>query len=218
MSEYGYLAHHGVKGQKWGVRKQRPTGNGRVYNPKRPSPDRRKAIAIGVLATLGTAALAGGTVAAAKNPEAVKRALGSIGGAFAKIPRKMYGRSANDMWKGTAKQSAKVFKQNMKEQRKAAAKKFVKNAPKKVKNTIKEVSSNTVKGVWDGLKGAGKEFSSKENIEALVKENVKKGANFAVGAAITGGIGLAAKSAISGRKPTRDQVTAYMTANPNKKK
>lgn len=225
MPQYGYLAHHGVKGMKWGVRKQRPVGTGYHHgqSPTKPSPNKRKAITGAVLGTLGAAALVGGGVALAKNPGAVKSAVGAVGKAFAKSPKTVI-ENAHSI-KGaltrnvkSAKGSAKVFKQAFKAERKAARQKFMKEAPGRAKNAVKSIAKNTAGGVLDGLKGAAKEASSRENIANIVKEGVTGGIKVAAVAAISGGIGLGVKAAVSGKKPTRDEVTKYITKNPNKKK
>ena len=222
MAQYGYLTHHGVKGMKWGVRKQRPTGNGyhNGQSPTKPSPNKRKAITGAVLGTLGAAALVGGGVAIAKNPGAVKNAVGAVGKAFAKSPKAIVkGASAiKGAYTKTAKDSAKVFKQKFKEERKAKTRQFMKEAPKRAASAVKSVAKNTASGVIDGLKGAAKEATSKEYISGIVKEGTTNGIKVAATAAIAGGIGLGVKAAVSGKKPTRQEVTNYITKNPNKKK
>ena len=229
---YGYishseLSHHGIKGMKWGVRKQRHTSNGyrNSQSSTKLSPDKRKAIAFGVLGAIGAAAVVGGGVAAIKNPEAVGRALTSIKGAFAKAPKQKILSAGKAVGKGmrkvafsdqgikSAKESAKVFMKN-----KEIKKQWRKDTAGKVKSTVKSIASKTSGGVLDGLKGAAKELSSREEIAKTVKVGVKQGVTGAAIAAISGGIGLGVKSAISGKKPSRQEVTNYMTKNPNKKK
>lgn len=202
MSNYGYLAHHGVKGQKWGVRKQQPTSNRiRSSSPStRPSPDRRKAIAIAAISAIGAASLIGGGVAAAKNPQAVTKALGSIGKAFAKKAVK------GDIWKGTAKKSAKIMKRNFRRQ-------TLKSIPKK---GIK-AAGESAKGVINGLTGAAKEMATEKYVHDVVQKGITKGVETIGIAAITGGLGIAVKTAMSGDKPTRREIVSYMTKNPNKK-
>lgn len=212
MHEYGYIAHHGVKGQKWGVRKQKPSsGNKRVSSPNKPSPDKRKAIALGVIGAIGAASLIGGGVAVAKNPEAVGRALTSIGGAFAKAPKqKIFAKTSKSIGKANAKASAKFI-------RKELRKKAVKEAPKKVASTVKKYGSQTAKGVIKGFVGAAKEMATEEWIKDTISQGFKQGGKTAIGAGIAGGVALGIKTAISGKKPTRQEYASYLTKNPNKK-
>ena len=204
MATYGYLAHHGVKGQKWGVRKQ-VTTSGRTRASVRPSPDKRKAIAIAAVAAVAATSVTAAGIGIAKNPEAVTKALGSIGKAFAKTATK------GDIWKGTAKKSARAMKRHFRRE-------AIKAAPKKVAAGAKKVAKNTASGVWNGLKEGTKEFASEKNIKQTVKSSVLRGANTALGALICGSIGLGVKTGISGQAPSRQEVTSYLTTNPNKKK
>ena len=218
MTTYGYLAHHGVKGQKWGVRKQVPT-SGRTRASVRPSPDKRKAIAIAAVSALGAAALVGGGVAVAKNPQAVSRALTSIGGAFAKAPKqKILSATSKSLGKANAKASAKFIKKELRKQSIKAIPGKVKSGAVKVGKGAKQIAGNTAKGVWSGLKDGAKEFANEKNIRQTVKSSTLRGANTALGALICGSIGLGVKTAISGQAPNRQEVTSYLTTNPNKKK
>ena len=218
MSTYGYLAHHGVKGQKWGVRKQVPT-SGRTRASVRPSPDKRKAIAIAAVATLATASTVAAGVGIAKNPEAVGRALTSIGGAFARAPKtKILSATSKSLGKANAKASGKFMAKELRKQK-------IKSIPGKVGSGIKKagkgagnIAKNTAKGIWGGLKEGAKEFANEKNIKQTVKSSTLRGANTALGALICGSIGLGVKTGISGQVPTRQEVTSYLTTNPNKKK
>lgn len=213
MSTYGYLAHHGVKGQKWGVRKQ-VTTSGRTHASVRPSPDKRKAIAIAAVAAVAATSVTAAGIGIAKNPEAVTKALGSIGKAFAKTATK------GDIWKGTAKKSAKAFKKNKaikKQWRKDDVARF-KSGVKRAGSAIKKAGKQTASGVFEGLKEAGHELAQKDTIKEIVKDGVVKGAKGVAGTAIIGSMALGVKSAVSGQAPTRQEVTSYLITNPNKKK
>ena len=204
MSEYGYLAHHGVKGQKWGVRKQQPTSNRvRSSSSTRPSPDKRKAIAIAAVSAIGAAALVGGGVAAAKNPQAVKNAIFQIGGAFAKAPKTKMVSRAKAVVKNTP---AELIKSRNKARP-------LKTAAKGVKRTFK----NTSKGVLGGLTGAAREMATEDYVHGVIQKSLTKGVETIGIAAITGGLALGVKTAVSGTKPTRKEFASYMTKNPNKK-
>ena len=213
-----FIAHHGVKGQKWGVRKQVPI-SGRTRASVRPSPDKRKAIAIAAVSTLAAASVVAAGVGVAKNPEAVGRALTSIGGAFAKAPKqKILSATSKSLGKANAKASAKFMKKELRKQSIKAIPGKVKSGATKVGKGVKTVAGNTARGVWGGLKEGAKEFANEKNIKQTVKSSVLRGANTALGALICGSIGLGVKTGISGRAPSRQEVTSYLTTNPNKKK
>ena len=215
---YGYLAHHGVKGQKWGVRKQVPT-SGRTRASVRPSPDKRKAIAIAAVAAVAATSVTAAGIGIAKNPEAVGRALTSIGGAFARAPKtKILAATSKSLGKANAKASGKFMAKELRKQKIKSIPGKVGSGIKKAGTGAKKVAKNTASGVWNGLKDGVKEFANEKNIRQTVKSSTLRGANTALGALICGSIGLGVKTGISGQAPTRQEVTSYLTTNPNKKK
>ena len=209
MSNNRYLAHHGVKGQKWGVRKQQPTSNRiRSSSPStKPSPDRRKAIAIAAVSAIGAASLIGGGVAIAKNPKAVTNALFQIGGAFVRAPKTKMVSKAKAVAKNTSFGLIQSRLQNKKP-----------SGPlKKAFRGAKRVFGNTSKGVLGGLTGAAREMATEDYVRGVVQKGLTKGVETVGIAAITGGLALGVKTAVSGTKPTRKEFASYMTKNPNKK-
>lgn len=126
------LAHHGVKGQKWGVRNDKPSsGRKRGHStsgPKKKKLSKKAKIAIGVGAgVLGAGALGYGAYKLgipAKASTAFKTAKAA----------KKSAAVANDFFKKSAKDSAKVFKQAEKDRVKTAAKK----AKEEIKRNKKE--------------------------------------------------------------------------------
>lgn len=237
-----YLMHHGVKGQKWGVRND-PERVGRRrsglttandVNQKRGLTKGQKT-ALKVGAGVAAAGLAvGGGYALYKTgagKAALKAGSSLIKSAMreAKTTRqaaKAYVQSRNGKKlfssAKSARASAKVFQKapGAKELTRAARRQIIKdytgNAGAKVKGIAKHIGNNTVKGAIDGLKESAKGIVSYDNVKQLVNDNVKRGVNTAAGAAITGGIGIAAKKAIGGRTPNRQEISSYMTRNPNK--
>lgn len=217
MSTYGYLAHHGVKGQKWGVRKQyERKGRQAKQVPHTVSPDKRKKMALIALAAIAGTAVVGGGIALGANRDKVGKAVTSIGHAVAKGASKAGGQKI--LSKGNAVVKNKLTNKSAKESAKVMKAHFRKEGRKAFGKALKDTAKNVPSGVFSGLKGAAKDFSSKENVEKLVKDATKDGVKVAVGAAISGGIALTAKTAISGRKPSREEAANYLTKNPNKKK
>lgn len=237
-----YLMHHGVKGQKWGVRNdperigRRRSGltTAQDINRKRGLSKGAK-IALGVGAgALATAAIAGGGYALYKTgagKTALKAGSSIIKSAMREAKTtgqaaKAYVQSRNGKKlfssAKSARASAKVFQQTpgAKELTRAARRQIIKdyagNAGAKVRGIAKHIGNNTVKGAIDGLKEGGKGIVSYDNVKQLVNDNVKRGVNVAAGGLIAGGIGAATKTAISGKKMNRQELTSYLTRNPNK--
>lgn len=239
-----YLMHHGVKGQKWGVRNDyQPTGRRRSsglttandVNQKRGLSKGAK-IALGVGAGVAAAGLAAGGGYALYKTGAGKAALKAGSSLIKSAMReaKTTGQAAKAYVQSrngkkifsnvkSARSSAKVFQQapGAKEVTRAArkriAKEYIQNAGNKVGGIVKTKAKDTASGIFNGLKKAGNDFSSKENIERIVSEGTKKGFDTLAKSAISGGIVLGAKSAIRGQAPNRQEAAKWMTQNPNEK-
>lgn len=150
-----YLEHHGVKGQKWGVRKQKPTGN--VTNSRKGLTKGAK-IALGVGAgVLGTAALSGMAMRAGVNPidaassagkaaykvakSTVKAAKTAKATKAAKVAKETY-------FNKSAKKSAKVFESAA---RKKAVVDYAKDMRNRTLQSIKEQGSQRAAGIVVGI-------------------------------------------------------------------
>lgn len=118
IDEDEVLAHHGVKGMKWGVRKQRASSGGAGSTKKRKGLSRKQKAAIA--GVLGTAAAAGAGYYLHKSGKGKK---------IAALAKK-HGASARDFAKGKGRNlgaQARV--------KKAQAKRFAKGAAEKLKTT-----------------------------------------------------------------------------------
>ena len=201
MSEYGYLAHYGVKGMRWGVRHDNTPENqssGPRGNRKNLSPNAKRALKI-----------AGGIALGAGVATAGAYALGKGGANFRRAQALRAEQKLGEGFKNTARGSAEAFMKpgNAFKRGTLLAKSYAKN-----------YSKETASGLWNGIKGGIKESFNKEGIEKNVKSGLKAGFGGLTIAAISGGMALGAKSMISGKKPSRQEVANYMTKNPNKKK
>lgn len=117
IDEDEVLAHHGVKGMRWGVRKQRPSGGAGPSKKRKGLSRKQKAAIAGVL---GTAAAAGAGYYLHKSGNGKK---------IAALAKKQG---------GAAKQFAQGKGRNLGAQgrvKKAQAKRFAKGAAEKLKNT-----------------------------------------------------------------------------------
>lgn len=118
IDEDEVLAHHGVKGMKWGVRKQRAASGGAGSTKKRKGLSRKQKAAIA--GVLGTAAAAGAGYYLHKSGKGKK---------IAALAKK-HGASAKDFTKGKGRNlgaQARV--------KQAQAKRFAKGASEKLKTT-----------------------------------------------------------------------------------
>lgn len=229
-----YLMHHGVKGQKWGVRND-PERVGRRrsglttandVNQKRGLTKGQKT-ALKVGAGVAAAGLAIGAGVALHKSGMGKQVV-SAGMKMLKPATKV--KIANTAWKHSAKESGKVFKAAIRKERaqKAkiyaqatarVAKKYAKVGAQKTGNAMKKIAKETSGGVFDALKGlagTGEDgFFSRSNIKQIVVNGGKKGLNTLSTAAISGGVVLGAKSLIRGQGPSRQEAAKWLTRNPN---
>ena len=109
IDEDEVLAHHGVKGMKWGVRKQRPSGGAGSSRKKRKGLSRKQKAAIA--GVLGTAAAAGAGYYLHKSGNGKKIvSAAKKHGASAKAYARGYGKVAAGGAKGAASRAGSAFK------------------------------------------------------------------------------------------------------------
>lgn len=226
-----YLMHHGVKGQKWGVRHD-PERIGRRRSGLTTANDvnQKRGLSKGAKVALGVggAALAvgagyalyktGGAKAATQlGGRLIKTALQKSKSAAPKIAKV----ARNGLQKGSvyARATSKVAGKYAKKGATAATRYAISAAKKGATltgNAVKKVANNTVKGVFDGIKGGLKTILSYDNVKTLVNDNLVKGFNTAAAALITGGIAVGAQSMYRGGPPPKEVVISNITRNPNK--
>lgn len=108
IDEDEVLAHHGVKGMRWGVRKQRPSGGAGPSKKRKGLSRNQKAAIAGVL---GTAAAVGGAYYLHKSGNGKKiAALAKKQGAATKSYARGYGKVAAGGAKGAASRAGSAFK------------------------------------------------------------------------------------------------------------
>ena len=108
IDEDEVLAHHGVKGMRWGVRKQRPSGGAGPSKKRKGLSRKQKAAIAGVL---GTAAAVGAGYYLHKSGNGKKLAgLAKKQGAAAKTYARGYGKVAAGGAKGAASRAGSAFK------------------------------------------------------------------------------------------------------------
>ena len=108
IDEDEVLAHHGVKGMRWGVRKQRPSGGAGPTKKRKGLSRKQKAAIAGVL---GTAAAVGGGYYLHKSGNGKKLAgLAKKHGAAAKSYARGYGKVAAGDAKGAASRAGSALK------------------------------------------------------------------------------------------------------------
>lgn len=157
------LYHHGVKGQKWGIRRYQNKDGSLTLAGRRQSDDNskskissktKKKIAV---ATISTATITSAAYYVHKNPEKIGRAMSKFRGV------KMKDLSQKAVNKG---------------------KEYTKKAVKDIANDIKEAPKNVVKGVRDGVREASKEApkkAAKVVVTGVIMNQAKKALDSAVG-------------------------------------
>lgn len=184
IDEDEVLAHHGVKGMKWGVRKQRAASGGAGSTKKRKGLSRKQKAAIA--GVLGTAAAAGAGYYLHKSGKGKK---------IAALAKK-HGASARDFAKGKGRNlgaQARV--------KQAQAKRFAKGAAEKLKTTkggkyaeATRLAANAAAfKTGNAVKGAG--YKAK-NQAWKVGNKARKAAEGGVGG-VKSAAGMAARSAKS---------------------
>ena len=183
IDEDEVLAHHGVKGMRWGVRKQRPSGGAGPTKKRKGLSRKQKAAIAGVL---GTAAAAGAGYYLHKSGKGKK---------IAALAKK-HGASARDFAKGKGRNlgaQARV--------KQAQAKRFAKGAAEKLKTTkggkyaeATRLAANAAAfKTGNAVKGAG--YKAK-NQAWKVGNKARKAAEGGVGG-VKSAAGMAARSAKS---------------------
>lgn len=208
IDEDEVLAHHGVKGMRWGVRKQRPSGGAGPTKKRKGLSRKQKAAIAGVL---GTAAAAGAgyylhksgngkklTGLAKKQGAAAKKFAQGKGrnlGAQARVKKAQAKRFAKAQ-SATAKGAAEKLKQTKAGKFKAGA--AARSAGYKVKNQAWKASNsarNATKGGASGVKSAAGSAA-----RAAKSKFGKKAPSKALSTAVrSGGVGRR-KLAVSGTK------------------
>lgn len=175
MSEYGFIAHHGIKGQKWGIQNGPPYPIGSDGQPKgahrhivkgKLSDKQKKllkgaAVGAGITAaSLASIAAAGaGAYVAIKHPELVTRALSAIGGKAMSALGKagiMTGKAAIQK---LMKESPEIFNE--------LASKGIKITGKEAKNILK---SQDLSNIIDKAIASG----DKNQINKVIIDNIDK--------------------------------------------
>ena len=193
IDEDEVLAHHGVKGMKWGVRKQRAASGGAGSTKKRKGLSRKQKAAIA--GVLGTAAAAGAGYYLHKSGKGKKiAALAKKAGASAKSAAQGKGRNLGPQ--------ARV--------KKAQAKRFAKSAAEKLKTTkagkyaeATRLAANAAAfKTGNAVKGAG--YKAK-NQARKAGNKARKAAEGGVGG-VKSAAGMAARSAKSAAGAAKSKV------------
>jgi hypothetical protein len=228
------LQHAGIKGMKWGVRRYQNKdgsltpagkkrygdndGSGKPAKKVKPelTPEQKKArnkkIAIGVLATLGTAAVVAGTVAYIKNKDKVNASVKKF---FknSNVPKAEIN-SKKRMSQGAKKKFFKKTK--IPKVEKEAQKRMYKEAKKKAfRMDIDELRKKTQE-IADRIKYRETAHQAAHPGRAKVKEILAKSGSAAATTMVTGAILYGSKAAVTG-KADRKEAMEYITPKPKRK-
>lgn len=147
IDEDEVLAHHGVKGMRWGVRKQRPSGGAGPSKKRKGLSRKQKAAIAGVL---GTAAAAGAGYYLHKSGNGKKiAAVAKKHGASAKAYARGYGKVAAGGAKGAASRAGSAFKGGA-----AKAGSYARSAASSAKSGASKAKTSTRNASYSARRGA----------------------------------------------------------------
>lgn len=193
IDEDEVLAHHGVKGMKWGVRKQRAASGGAGSTKKRKGLSRKQKAAIA--GVLGTAAAAGAGYYLHKSGKGKK---------IATLAKK-HGASANDFAKGKGRNlgaQARVKQAQTKRFAKGAAEKLKTTKAGKYAEATRLAANAAAFKTGNAVKGAG--YKAK-NQAWKAGNKARKAAEGGVGG-VKSAAGMAARSAKSAAGAVKSKV------------
>lgn len=191
IDEGEVLAHHGVKGMKWGVRKQRATSGGAGSTKKRKGLSRKQKAAIA--GVLGTAAAAGAGYYLHKSGKGKKiAALAKKAGASAKSAAQGKGRNLGAQAR-VKKAQAKRFAKAQSANAKGAAEKLKTTKAGKYAEATRLAANAAAFKTGNAVKGAG--YKAK-NRAWKAGNKARKAAEGGVGG-VKSAAGMAARSAKS---------------------
>lgn len=189
-----YIAHHGILGMKWGIRRyqnkdgtlteegKKRYGVGEPYDPDRPTPEQDLAEHNRRVKSIKKAAVITGTTALAAYIVSPK-VRAAVNGAIGKIGKKQVVPASEDEITKYAKEAASDALKNAKEGLSDEAKTAIKKAAEsEITNQLSEASRNAVKGAFatpavkEGvLKTAAKNMASgaKEGVTEAPKKFAK---------------------------------------------
>lgn len=185
------LMHHGVKGQKWGVRKQKPVSS-KTSSKKGLSKGAKIALGVGA-GVLGTAALGGLAMTTGVNPANSAAIIGKTAYKVAKPVAKAAAKSAKTGVKAAGSSIKKAS--NKTAAKLVSAKKFTKESFKDLKPTSKQV--NTM-------------------LKNSVNNSMNKIGNKVIPGLAAGSLAYAGKKLVN-HYLGDEQAGSYMFSNPNKK-